>query len=344
MILILSSPVAGLEAVTAGCKSAAEAEQVEVEITSMRDVREVVARFRPRAVILAAWRDAENAERDPDRAFRISSEAAINMAAAALEFDAVPCYLSVADVFGAAGGPFGVQDEASPMAPFAEAAFRGEVFVSRASRGRALVVRSGPWVEGMQEDVRDGRAFPRSSRISPIRAFDLGVALVGWLDAKRTGVVHASSDGPGVWAEDLVRRLAAELAAPPMVSDQVEWAPSAVLRPTDPPLPPFDRTPLKWTARDQPTAGSPEPAATASGAETAVRLDELCVRVVELQPGAPWRVPAPGIVRVEEGKLLFECTGQPDQVLAKGDMAAVRAGRLLPVTTVRLAFSTRESL
>jgi dTDP-4-dehydrorhamnose reductase len=339
MMLVLGAPVEGLEALVAGARARMEAERVEVDVTVMRDVRAAVEAHRPHAVVLPVWRDAAAAEADPDRAFRLSSEAAINLVAAALEFRARPCLLSVADVFGLPGGPFRPPDPPQPVSQLAEAAARAELFATRASKGSAMVVRSGPWIEALEVALRAGAPLPRGVRVSPIRARDLGLALVQWLEAERTGILHAATPGPGVEVEELARRLGANLGVGrPRFEPDTLWAPSAVLDPSEPPLPAWDRPEAEVASPASATAPA-ERSVEGETASPAVRMDGVEPYVLQLQPGTPWLLPKPGILRVEEGKAVLERPDAEDTVVQAGDARALTQGRLLPVSFFRAAFS-----
>lgn len=187
MIIVLSSPNAGLDVFARGLG----ATLVEVEVTEMRAVRAVVERHRPSAVVSTVWRDARRAETHPEQAFRYGGEAAINLAAAALEFESAACLLSVADVFGQGGGPFDESATPVPGSEYAEAARRAEVFFSRATRDQGLIVRSGPWRETLAEAVGRRDPVPAGARLQVVAAEALGRFVAARLAAGERGVVHA---------------------------------------------------------------------------------------------------------------------------------------------------------
>ena len=128
----------------------------EVDIGSMRAVRDAVARVKPAAVVLVgAMEDAEACEADPDRAFLLNAEGAIHLAAACLELKAVPVLLSTAEVFSMKGGPWSESDPTSAASAWARSKEKGEQFLSRANK-TALVLRTGPIVfeRGPNEETK----------------------------------------------------------------------------------------------------------------------------------------------------------------------------------------------
>src|SRR5262249_30647780 len=115
-----------------------------VDMSSMKGVRQAVADKKPTAVIMAeAWDDPEACEADPDRAYLRNAETAIHVAAACLEFQAVPVLLSTAEVFGQSGGPWSEGDVPAPASVWAQSRLRGEELLRRAAKN-SLILRTGP--------------------------------------------------------------------------------------------------------------------------------------------------------------------------------------------------------
>jgi len=329
MILVLQFPES--EALLRGIQREGAAAVESVDVTDMRAVRAVVEARRPEAVVLSAWRDAAGAEADPDRAFRVSAEAAINLAAAALEFECRPVYLSVADVFGQVGGPFDVSDVPEPSAIFAEAALRGERFLGTASRGRGLVVRSGPWVESVEAALRAGELAPTRSKVTPIRLEDLGAALRRWMG--EPGLVHAASKGPAVDVAALYRTVAEWHGLTARISpSESDLALTPRLSPSSEPLPPWDRTETSTPAAP-PQTPAPEEKRTEG-----VVLEDFGLRseLRRLAPGEAWPLSAPGHLWVLEGKVLVE--GQEDVILGVGLGRGLAAGTVRPVLPSQVLF------
>lgn len=175
-------------------------EETVENAASMRDLRAAVARHKPKVVILAeSYDDPAACEQDPDRAYRENAEAAISLAAAALEFTARPVLVSTAEVYGQGPGPWSEADLPEPNSNYANSMLRAEQFLARASK-LALIVRcSAIYGDGLEDEVerlQSGQGSSSSELLSPISAFELGRAITGLLQAEQTGVVHVVAGGP----------------------------------------------------------------------------------------------------------------------------------------------------
>lgn len=340
MIIVLESPNAGLEALARGL---GDAEVVPVDITDMRSVRSVVERERPSAVVSTVWRDWRAAEADPEAAFRYDGEAAINMAAAALEFQAAACLLSVADVFGQGGGPFDESVTPQPGSEYAEAARRAEVFFLRAMRDQGLVVRSGPWFETIAHELQHDTVVPAGVRVQPVGAEALGRFVAGLLEARTRGIAHAvpaHGDRPAVEVyRETAQRMGRGVGPP---SPDTPLAPAALLS---------SRTHVaveEVAAEGAPTGDAGE-GPSAGGDETVVaRLDEAELlhhegaagSAVELELG-----PAGATLWLRAGKGVVERADRDDVVLGPRRAMTVdgpSAVRFAPVTDFEL-FVLRKS-
>lgn len=202
---------------------------VDVDVRSMRAVRSAALARRPDAILYAGLRDPEAAEADTDGAFLDCAEAPIGVAAAALELGAVAVLISHPAVFGGSGGPWRESDEPQPTTGYGEAVRRGEVFLSRAARDRALVVRAGPVLSSgltiEQKALAERAVRPRPRRVTPIADVTLGAAIRALLVAKERGVVHVS--GREVDEVELWSQIARALGVAPPVPAEPEDAPAS---------------------------------------------------------------------------------------------------------------------
>lgn len=219
MILVLTDRAARVAGIVRGIEAAGETARVrdDVDLSSMREVRAAVADVKPRAAVLAAsWDDLAGCEADEAQAFARNAEPAINLAAATLEFRAVPVLISTAEVFGGTGGPWSEADEPQPVSTFARSRLKGEQFMLRAAP-RGLVLRVGPLVEDgletWQEGLREPIEVADDEMVTPVSASDLGRALVALLEAEAMGVVHVAGPGPAVSRAELWRAVASALGA-----------------------------------------------------------------------------------------------------------------------------------
>lgn len=343
MILVLRSPNAGLDALARGL---VDAKVVDVDIADMRSVRGVVAQHRPTAVISTVWRDHRGAEADPEAAFRYDGEAAINMAAAALEFDAAACLLSVADVFGSGVGPFDEGATPHPASEYADAARRAEVFFSRAMREKGLIVRSGLWLETVEAEVQAGAPWPGGAQVQVLSAEALGRFVASLIESGTTGVVHAVPASAARAASEVYREAASRLGSPPApVDPESALAPAAILASRHPPIEFADPTstrdqPASEEAAAPPTDGQGDLLAS-HGETTWLRFEGRAGQVVELPAGGR-RVS----LWLREGKGLLEEEGREDRFLGPRRTMTVDATGLLrfaPATDFELFVLTSPS-
>ena len=208
MILVLESSPAWIPELAPAL--AARGAEVEVEReasrTDMRAVRAAVAAHRPSAVLLSGFRaEARDSEGALDQAYAENAEAAINLAAACMEFDATAVLLSTAEVFGQRGGPFSESDTPHPASTWAESRLKGEVFLSRAARDRALILRLGTILEVEAQRYRSGvREEADDERVSPLRVEHLAQAVINLLATGVRGTVHVASGGPAATRAELL--------------------------------------------------------------------------------------------------------------------------------------------
>lgn len=222
MILVLKGRGGLAEGIARGLEAhgRAVALDLDVDIASMREVRRAVAERKPDAVVLAeCWDDPDACEADPDRAFIWNAEAAIHLAAACLEFQAVPVLLSTPEVFGIKGGPWFESDEASPSSTWARTRLRGEQLLTRATN-TALILRAGPILsDGLARERALFEAGAGASPIeeaddewvTPVSAFDVGRAIHALLEAKASGLFHVAASEPPVSRLELYRAIATAL-------------------------------------------------------------------------------------------------------------------------------------
>ena len=345
MIIVLESPNAGLDSLARGL---GDAEVVSVDITDMRSVRAVVQSKRPTAVVSTVWRDWRAAEADPEAAFRYDGEAAINMAAAALEFEASACLLSVADVFGQGGGPFDESVTPQPGSEYAEAARRAEVFFLRAMRDQGLVVRSGPWFETVAHELQHDPIVPGGVRIQPIGAEALGRFVAQLLEAETRGIAHAVPAHGGRPAVEVYRETAQRMGrglGPP--NPDTPLAPAALLSSqTHAPVEEVaagDAPPDEAVARAAPGApegGDPEAVVAQLDDVELAHHEGAAGHAVELEVG-----PAGATLWLRAGKGVVERADRDDVVLGPRRAMTVDGPgvlRFAPVTDFEL-FVLRKS-
>ncbi len=335
MILILARDLGLADGVRGGLEAAGREVliQTDVDVTSMRSVRGVVEQRRPQAVLhLAFIDDPARCESNPDEAFLHNAESVINLAAATLEFKAVPVIWSPAQVLAGAGHR-AEADDPQPTSTWTESRIRGEVFLRRATP-KGLVLRSGPIVSPdlsrEAERLRTGITVG-SAQVQPVLAAWFGRVLDAALTAELSGILHLTSEGPirpehEFWLE-LARHL--DLAESRVNVDPLGGAGNAVLTSDRTAELALDALPPAWT-----TALSEVPAPTSAAPDgPLVVTTEPSVWVWSLAPGAPerWTPPRPIIVQAVTGKAFVEA-GDEDWTLKPTEQRAVPAGAALRVT------------
>ena len=210
MILILARDALIASQVQDGLRQVGRDAEViaDIDATNMRAVRSAVEERRPKAVLhMSFLDDAAACEANPDRAFLHNAESVINLAAATLEFEAIPVIWSPAHVLAGAGHR-GEDDAPQAISTWTESRIRGEVFLRRAAP-RGLVLRSGPLLsKGLVSEATrlESGVMVGSALVQPVLASWLGHVLHAALVAQLHGVLHVRGAGPTrpeheVWAE-----------------------------------------------------------------------------------------------------------------------------------------------
>lgn len=191
--------------------------------------RAAISRARPDLVInAAAYTNVDAAEDEPDRAMRINSDAAGEIAAAAREAGAAMVQISTDYVFdGAASGPYAEDAATGPIGVYGRTKLAGERRV-RAADSAAIVVRTA-WVYSpfgrnfvrtmmTLARTRDTVGVVADQRGNPTSALDLADGLLALADRLARGdratlgqVYHLAGTGAASWF-DLARHVFATCA------------------------------------------------------------------------------------------------------------------------------------
>lgn len=177
-----------------------------VDIGDPDAVDEAVSDFKPHLVIhAAAYTDVDGCERDPDRAMRVNSDGAANVAKAAHAANAWLLAVGTDFVFpGDGGAPYVEDADPKPVSMYGTSKLAGEEAVLAADE-RFAVVRTA-WVYGGA-----GKHFPRTVLTmlrdrgemevvddevgSPTFAADLAEALVALAAHTPAGIFHLTNAG-----------------------------------------------------------------------------------------------------------------------------------------------------
>ncbi|PZD96479.1 dTDP-4-dehydrorhamnose reductase [Paenibacillus sambharensis] len=183
-----------------------------LDITDLDACRRVLAEQRPDAVIhCAAYTAVDQAEADPDGAFRVNGAGTRNMAVAAEEIKAKLVYISTDYVFDGTGtSPYNEYDNTNPMTVYGKSKLAGER-LAQTLCSRYFIVRTS-WVYG-----KYGNNFvktmlklgPEKKQLkvvhdqigSPTYTRDLAELLVELAGTDYYGIYHASNSGVCSWYE-----------------------------------------------------------------------------------------------------------------------------------------------
>lgn len=185
----------------------------------------VIARVAPDIVInAAAYTAVDQAEEEPERAFRINAHAAGEVAAAAAENGAAVIQLSTDYVFdGCGSGPYREDGLVNPLGVYGRSKLAGEEQV-RAANPRHVIVRTA-WVYSpfgrnfvksivAAASVRDRLAVVDDQRGSPTSALNLADGLFAMINAGGGWgeTYHLAGHGEASWC-DFAREIMDQCAA-----------------------------------------------------------------------------------------------------------------------------------
>jgi len=193
-------------------RTKAETRQIvsRLDVTDADGVRETLARLRPDVVIhCAAYTNVEEAELDPDPAFRVNAQGSWNVASACAAQDIPLCALSTDYVFdGTKSAPYTEFDPPNPINQYGASKWAGENCVRQLCR-KHWIVRTA-WLFGLH-----GKCFPDSilraaetlpelrvvadQRGSPTYTADLADALVRLIRSPLYGTYHIANAGAATW-------------------------------------------------------------------------------------------------------------------------------------------------
>ncbi|NBD27571.1 dTDP-4-dehydrorhamnose reductase [Paenibacillus glycinis] len=182
----------------------------ELDISNPAQCEAVMIECMPEAIIhCAAYTAVDQAESEPDEAFRINADGARNVAMAAKAIGAKLCYVSTDYVFdGKATAPYEEQAPTNPQTVYGRSKLAGEREIQSAVDEHFIVRTS--WVFG-----KYGRNFVKTilklagqqERLqvvndqigSPTYTLDLAQFLVELVQTEQYGIYHASNSGACSW-------------------------------------------------------------------------------------------------------------------------------------------------
>lgn len=222
-----------------------------LDVTNTEAVRQTLTHVQPQAVVhCAAYTNVDQAEHEPDVAFRVNALGSWNLAAACAEWGIALCAISTDFVFdGNKDKPYTEFDPPHPIGTYGASKLAGEQCI-REICPRHWIVRTS-WLYGVH-----GKCFPDSilraaetrpelrvvadQRGCPTYTVDLAEALVRLIHSPLYGTYHIANSGVTTWYHFASKVL--ELAGKhhvhviPILSS--EW-PSPARRPANSALRPF---------------------------------------------------------------------------------------------------------
>ena len=179
---------------------------IEVDITDLTTVVQHADTYRPEIIInCAAMARKEDAEANPDLAYKVNALGARNLAIAATGSDATLVHLSTDDLFPVTSEhPFNEFDPTDPPHVYGKSKLAGERFVCELNR-RHIIVRSS-WVYTAEPDdilpralkaSREGRTVyvPANQFACPTSADTFAKAVVAVMESNEFGTFHAACTG-----------------------------------------------------------------------------------------------------------------------------------------------------
>jgi len=206
----------------------------DADIRNPLQVLDAVRRTRPERIVLAAaYTDVDGCETQPQLAFAVNRDGAVNVALAAKQHRSRLLFVSTDYVFdGIKTTPYEVQDERAPRSVYGRSKAEAEVRL-REILPECCMVRTS-WLFGT-----GGKCFPdtilklaqsrpelqvvNDQRGSPTYATDLARAIIQLCRKNATGIVHATNRGDCTWfefAQEIVQHAGLVTPVFPTTSDK----------------------------------------------------------------------------------------------------------------------------
>jgi len=207
----------------------------DADIRDVSRVQAVVRENHPDWIVLAAaYTDVDGCETNPDRAFAVNRDGAVNVAEAAKMFGSRLIFLSSDYVFdGKKTSPYEIDDVRNPQSVYGRTKAEAEIRLLELIPACCIVRTS--WLFGL-----GGKCFPdtilklaasrpaldvvNDQRGSPTFATDLASAIIQLCRKDANGIVHISNSGDCTWFEfagEIIRNAGLTTAVRPVSSQQM---------------------------------------------------------------------------------------------------------------------------
>ena len=184
----------------------------DLDVTSLENVRRVVAELKPEWIIhAAAYTQVDQAESESFRAYRVNALGTRNMALAAHESGSGLAYYSTDYVFdGTREQPYREWDPTGPINVYGASKLAGEFFL-RSLCPRHLIMRTS-WLFGAGGSHFVGKIVAAAKekeflkvvsdqRGSPTFTTDLAYMTLCLVEAEKVGTYHVTNSGQCSWEE-----------------------------------------------------------------------------------------------------------------------------------------------
>ena len=207
----------------------------DADIRDAKCVRRVIQETRPEWVVLAAaYTDVDGCEGNPELAFAVNRDGAVNVTAAAKEVGARLLFLSSDYVFdGKKTTPYEISDKRNPQSVYGRTKAEAETKLLELMP-ECCIARTS-WLFGT-----GGKCFPdtilklatnqpalnvvNDQRGCPTYAVDLARAIIQLCRKNASGIVHVTNSGDCTWfefAEEIIKAAGLATAVRPVSSQQM---------------------------------------------------------------------------------------------------------------------------
>jgi dTDP-4-dehydrorhamnose reductase len=207
----------------------------DADIRDAKRVRSVVRHDNPDWIVLAAaYTNVDECESNPELAFAVNRDGAMNVAGAAKEVGARLLFLSSDYVFdGKKTAPYEIGDERNPQSVYGRTKAEAEIGLIELAPNCCIARTS--WLFGT-----GGKCFPdtilklaasrsaldvvNDQRGSPTYATDLARAIIQLCRKNASGIVHVTNSGDCTWfefAQEIVERAGLATTVRPVSSAQM---------------------------------------------------------------------------------------------------------------------------
>ncbi|MBU5460317.1 dTDP-4-dehydrorhamnose reductase [Anaerostipes sp. MSJ-23] len=206
----------------------------EMDITNADQVRKVITKAAPDAVIhCAAYTAVDAAEDNVDICRKVNAEGTENIAKVCEELDIKMMYISTDYVFNGKGSrPWKPDDEREPLNIYGQTKYEGELAVEKHVK-KFFTVRIA-WVFGVNGKnfiktmlnlgkTHDHLTVVNDQTGSPTYTYDLARLLVDMIQTEKYGRYHATNEGLCTWYEfacEIFKQAGMKVSVAPVSSDE----------------------------------------------------------------------------------------------------------------------------